>query len=179
MTSGVSCRPIVMSPPCAIQATESLPTLSLLIWSSGLYRHALAVRLYCGQLFGSSVPGSAARAILAVPSKQANAKPVANDALLIVSSLTCHMLGRPPYFSLRPRHARSKVNSTAYRSDADMPLGNRPNRTAFGSTDGGSDRITSGSGRIASAQNATNIVLGVPELAPQDPSPRKRLTPES
>ena len=33
-------------------------------------RQALAVRLYCGQLFGSSVPGSAARAILAVLSRQ-------------------------------------------------------------------------------------------------------------
>src|SRR5262245_16918229 len=86
MTIGVSCRPMVMSPPCAIQATESLPTLSLLIWSSGLYRQALAVRLYCGQLFGSSVPGSAASAILAVLSRQATAKPAADDALRIVSS---------------------------------------------------------------------------------------------
>jgi len=54
-----------------------------------------------------------------------------------------------------------------------MPVGKRPNRTAFGSTDGGSGRIMSGSGRIVSVQNATNVVLGVPELAPQGPSPRK------
>lgn len=57
----------------------------MLIWSRGLYRQALAVRLYCGQLFGSSLPGSAAKAILEV-SRQAKPRPAANAACGIIAS---------------------------------------------------------------------------------------------
>jgi hypothetical protein len=79
--------PMVILPPWAIHATDSLLTLSLLIWSSGLYRHALAVRLYRGQLFGSSAPGSAANTTVAVVRKQASPRQFANDAFIVSSSI--------------------------------------------------------------------------------------------
>jgi hypothetical protein len=54
--------------------------------------------LYCGQLFGSSVPGSAAMAIVAALNQQATPKPAANDALRIAAS--------PPRSSLKAVRTR-------------------------------------------------------------------------
>jgi hypothetical protein len=63
-------------------------------------------------------------------------------------------------------------SSSAHRVGADMHRGNRPSRSAFGSSDEVSAQMISG-GRTALVQDAVNLVLGVPCDSPRCPRLRK------